>query len=95
MRTRVPARPVSSTASRRPLTATYAAPHVCEQKFDVGVWQAPWGWVARSSRASGLDLAFVGGHDLTPFDGGQDAPIMLWDAVKPALIAEDAKFAEG
>jgi hypothetical protein len=65
--------------------------HPCTQKFDVGVWQAVGlgGQVIQGH--PGLDLLLVV-RDLTPLGGGPDAPILLWEAVRPAVIAEDARF---
>jgi len=40
----------------------------------------------------GLDLVIVV-KDLTPDDTGPTSPGILWDAVRPAVIAADPRFA--
>jgi hypothetical protein len=39
----------------------------------------------------GLDIVIVV-RDLTPLGSGPAAPGLLWDAVRPAVIAADPKF---
>ncbi len=69
----------------------YAAPYTCKQQYDVGVWQAVGlqGQVIQGH--PGLDLVIVV-RDLTPLDTGPSAPGILWNAVRPAVIAADPKF---
>jgi len=70
----------------------YRPPDTCAQAFDVGVWQAVGlgGQVIQGH--PGLDLVLVV-RDLTPLGGGQDAPILLWDAVRAAVIRADPVYA--
>jgi hypothetical protein len=75
----------------------YAAPYSCAQPLDVGVWQA----VGLSGQViqghPGLDIVIVA-RNLTPllvsaWDGsGMAAPGILWDAVRPAIVADDPTF---
>ncbi|MFT3926891.1 MAG: hypothetical protein QM778_30375 [Myxococcales bacterium] len=69
----------------------YAAPYPCTQTYDVGVWQAVGlgGQVIQGH--PGLDLLLVA-RDLTPLGGGQDAPILLWEAVRDAVVAADPTY---
>jgi hypothetical protein len=69
----------------------YSAPHACPQPMDVGVWQAVGlqGQVIQGHR--GLDMVIVV-RDLTPLGSGPAAPGLLWDAVRPAVIAGDSRF---
>jgi hypothetical protein len=69
----------------------YAAPYACSQQYDVGVWQAVGlnGQVIQGHR--GLDMVVIA-RDVTPFASGPSAPGILWDAVRPAVIAADPKF---
>ncbi|HVU05122.1 MAG TPA: hypothetical protein VHE30_25405, partial [Polyangiaceae bacterium] len=69
----------------------YSAPYTCNQPLDVGVWQAVGlnGQVIQGH--PGLDLVIVA-RDVTPFGSGPDAPRIVWDAVRPAIIAADPKY---
>jgi hypothetical protein len=69
----------------------YSAPYTCSQQYDAGVWQAVGlqGQVIQGH--PGLDMVIVV-RDLTPLDTGPSAPGMLWDAVRPAVIAGDPKY---
>ncbi len=70
----------------------YAAPYTCAQPYDVGVWNAV-GLLGQNIQGHpGLDLVLVV-KGLTPNDTGPTAPGILWDAVKPAIIAADPMFA--
>jgi hypothetical protein len=70
----------------------YAAPYRCAQTYDVGVWQAVGlqGQVIQGH--PGLDLVLVA-RQVTPTGSGPDAPKMVWDALKGAVIAADPKYA--
>jgi hypothetical protein len=71
----------------------YAAPYTCAQKYDVGVWQSIAGFGKVIQGHPGLDLVLVG-WDLTPLDFfAMPSAAILWDAVKPAVIAADPKYA--
>ncbi|MGH7434135.1 MAG: hypothetical protein ACRENE_00505 [Polyangiaceae bacterium] len=69
----------------------YAAPYICAQTYDVGVWQAVGlaGQVIQGH--PGLDLVIVA-RQVTPSGTGPDAPKMVWDALKGAVIAADPRF---
>jgi len=69
----------------------YDAPYSCAIQRDVGVWQAVGlgGQVIQGH--PGLDLVVVG-RDLTPLGSGPSAPAILWDALRPAVIAADPQF---
>jgi hypothetical protein len=69
----------------------YSAPYTCAQPLDVGVWQAVGlaGQVIQGHR--GLDMVVIV-RDLTPLGSGPSAPGILWDAVRPAVIAADPKY---
>jgi hypothetical protein len=70
----------------------YSAPYTCSQPYDVGVWNAV-GLLGQNIQGHpGLDLVIVV-KDLTPNDTGPTSPGILWDAVRPAVIAADPKFA--
>ncbi len=66
----------------------FAPPRTCEQQYDVGTWYALGlgGQVITGHRA--LDLV-IAAKDLNSI--GYDAP-QLWDAVRPALVAQDPTF---
>ncbi len=68
----------------------YASPQSCDKALDVGVWQAVGlnGQVIQGH--PGLDLVIVA-RDVTPFGSGPDAPRIVWDAVRDAIIATDPK----
>jgi hypothetical protein len=70
----------------------YEAPYTCTQTYDVGVWQAVGlgGQVIQGH--PGLDLVVVA-RDVPGGSTGPAAPAILWDAVKPAVIALDPQFA--
>jgi hypothetical protein len=67
-----------------------AAP--CDQALDVGVWQAVGlgGQVIQGH--PGLDLVVVA-RNVTPVGSGPDAPGIVWNAVKGAVVAGDPQFA--
>lgn len=70
----------------------YAGVRDCEQSFDVGVWQSIAGYGSVIQGHPGLDLVLVG-WQLTPDDFfGLGASGLLWDAVRPAVIAADPNF---
>ncbi len=71
----------------------YAAPYTCEQEYDAGVWQSVGGFGKVIQGHPGLDLVLVV-WDLTPTDfSAIPAPGLLWDAVRPAVVAADPRFA--
>jgi hypothetical protein len=63
----------------------------CKQDFDVGVWNAIGLGGQIIQGHPGLDLLIVA-TDLTPFDTGLRASAMVWDAVRPAVVAGDPNF---
>jgi hypothetical protein len=75
----------------------YASPYSCAEPLDVGVWQA----VGLSGQViqghPGLDMVIIA-RNVTPllvgaWDGsGMAAPGILWDAVRPAIVAGDHTF---
>ena len=69
----------------------YGAGHSCEQPLDVGVWQGIGinGKVVQGH--PGLDLLLVG-DNLAELTFGSEAPRLLWDAVRPALVAGDPTY---
>jgi hypothetical protein len=70
----------------------YSTPYTCTQKFDVGVWAAVGlaGQVIMGHPA--LDMVVVG-RQITPTGLGPEAPGVLWNAVKDAVIAGDPMYA--
>ncbi len=78
-------------------SCNYRSPATCAQPFDVGVWQAIGlgGQVIQGH--PGLDMVIVG-RDVTvgPFSGqlgtGNAAPKILWDAIRPAVVAADPTY---
>jgi Beta-lactamase len=64
---------------------------VCEQPFDVGVWQAVGFQGQVIQGHPGLDL-LIAAHDVTPLATGPTAPGVLWDAVLPAIVAADPVY---
>ena len=71
----------------------YSAPYSCAQTYDVGVWQSIAGFGKVIQGHPGLDLLLVG-WDVTPDDFfAMPSAGLLWDAVKPAVIAADPRFA--
>ncbi len=72
------------------LDCNYAAPYSCDQEYDVGVWQAVGMFGQIIQGHPGLDMVVVA-MDATPktnFNG----PGILWEALKPAVIAEDPTY---
>jgi hypothetical protein len=70
----------------------YGSDRSCQQQHDVGVWQSIAGYGSVIQGHPGLDLVLVG-WQLTPEDFfGLGASGKLWDAVRPAVIAEDPTF---
>jgi hypothetical protein len=65
----------------------FSPPRTCEQEYDVGVWYALGlgGQVIMGQRA--LDLV-IAAKDL----GDASGTVLLWDAVRPALVARDPRF---
>jgi hypothetical protein len=70
----------------------YASPYTCAQAHDVGVWQAVGLGGQVIQVHPGLDLVIVA-RQVTPTGTGPDAPKMVWDALKDAVIAGDPKYA--
>jgi hypothetical protein len=71
----------------------YDAPYSCAQTYDVGVWQSIAGFGKVIQGHPGLDLLLVG-WDLTLDDFfAMPSAGILWDAVKPAVITADPKYA--
>ena len=71
----------------------YGKKRSCEQQFDVGVWQSIAGFGSIIKGHSGLDPVLVG-LQLTPYGfSGMGGAGLLWDAVRPAVVAEDPRFA--
>ena len=71
----------------------YAPDHDCDQMFDVGVWQTIAGFGSVIQGHPGLDMVLVA-FQLTPDDFfGMGAAGILWDAVRPAVVAADPQFA--
>jgi hypothetical protein len=70
----------------------YAAPFTCAKPHDVGVWQAVGlgGQVIQGH--PGLDLVVIA-REVTPAGTGPDAPAIVWNAVRPAVVARDPQFA--
>ena len=70
----------------------YAAPYTCDQQFDVGVWQA----IGKNGNViqghPGLDVV-IAAREVTPGGLGPPAARILWEAVRPAIVAGDPKFA--
>ena len=65
----------------------YTGPVPCEQEFDVGAWSAIGLQGQVILGQSGLDLVLVG-----KYMAAGPLPAPLWDAVRPALVAEDPEF---
>ena len=71
----------------------YGAARSCEQQFDVGAWQSFAGWGTVIQGHPGLDLLLVA-WQLTPDDFfAAGAGGVLWDAVRPAVVNADPRFA--
>jgi CubicO group peptidase (beta-lactamase class C family) len=66
----------------------YAPPYGCEQDFDVGVWYANGAGGHLIVGHPGLDLVLVA-KDL----GAIAHPLQLFNPIRPALVALDARFA--
>lgn len=74
------------------LDCNYGPDHDCEQAYDVGVWQSFAGFGSVIQGHPGLDLLLVA-FQLTPDDFfAAKSSGVLWDAVKPAVIAADPEF---
>jgi hypothetical protein len=69
----------------------YDSPYTCAQTYDVGVWNAVGLGGQNIQGHPGLDLVIVA-KDLTPTDTGPTAPGILWDAVRPAIVAADPSY---
>jgi hypothetical protein len=65
---------------------TYAAPNVCTQDYDIGVWSAQGLGGQYIVGHAGLDTVIVAKN----FGGG--GPAGLWQAIRPALVALDPKY---
>jgi len=70
----------------------YDAPHTCEQRYDVGVWNAVGLGGEVIQGHPGLQIVLVG-RDLDPVVFGTAGPATIWDAVAPAVIAGDPTYA--
>src|SRR4029079_2773541 len=76
----------------------YAAPYSCAQPLDVGVWQAVGLGGQLIQGHPGLEMVIIA-RDTTPLltgpqlGSGMAAPTIVWDAVRPAVIAADPRFA--
>ncbi|MEO7328840.1 MAG: hypothetical protein ABI193_09700 [Minicystis sp.] len=75
----------------------YAVPYTCAQPLDVGVWQAVGIDGQLIQAHPGLDMVIIA-RDTTPLligpqlGSGMAAPKLVWDAVRPAVIAADPIF---
>ncbi|MET0285925.1 MAG: hypothetical protein ABW352_15695, partial [Polyangiales bacterium] len=65
----------------------FNAPHVCTQKYDVGVWSAQGLGGQFIVGHAGLDMVIVAKN----FSGG-DGPTGLWKAIRPALVKLDPEY---
>ncbi len=75
----------------------YAAPYSCSAPLDVGVWQAVGLGGQLIQAHPGLEMLIIA-RDTTPLGGpqlgtGNAAPKIVWDAVRPAVVAADPKYA--
>lgn len=76
----------------------YAAPYSCAQPLDVGVWQAVGLGGQLIQIHPGLDMVIIA-RDTTPvplgpqLGSGMAAPKLVWEAVLPAVLAGDPKYA--
>jgi hypothetical protein len=66
---------------------TFAAPHVCTQEYDIGVWSAQGLGGQFIVGHAGLDMVIVAKN----YSGG-GGPTGLWQHIRPALVAHDAKY---
>jgi len=64
----------------------YAAPNVCTQDYDIGVWSAQGLGGQYIVGHAGLDMVIVAKN----FGGG--GPAGLWQNIRPALVALDPKY---
>jgi hypothetical protein len=62
----------------------------CEQEQDVGVWSAQGAGGQFILGHPGLDLVIVAKNYTSMGNGG--SPTGMWNAVRPALVALDAKY---
>jgi hypothetical protein len=69
----------------------YMAPATCDQKYDVGVWQAEglMGRIIQGHR--GLDMVLVA-RNAEPSGSGEGTAGIVWDALRPAVIGGDPMF---
>lgn len=69
----------------------YQAPATCDQKYDVGVWNAEGlgGQLIQGHR--GLDMVIVA-RNAQPGGIGPGTAKQVWDALRPAVIAGDPMF---
>jgi CubicO group peptidase (beta-lactamase class C family) len=69
----------------------YMAPATCDQKYDVGVWNAEglMGQLIQGHR--GLDMVIVA-RNAQPGGSGPGTAKQVWDAVKSAVIAGDPMY---
>ena len=78
-------------------SCNYALPYTCAQPLDVGVWQAVGLGGQLIQGHPGLDIVIVA-RDTTPIligpemGSGMAAPSLVWDAVRPAIVAGDPTF---
>jgi hypothetical protein len=70
----------------------YAAARSCEQTFDVGVWQSFAGWGTVIQGHPGLDLVLVAWQLLDDDFFAARSSGLLWDTVRPAVVAADPSF---
>jgi hypothetical protein len=69
----------------------YNPPQTCDQKYDVGVWNAEglMGQLIQGHR--GLDLVIVA-RNAQPGGTGPGTAKQVWDAIRPAVIAGDPMY---
>jgi CubicO group peptidase (beta-lactamase class C family) len=69
----------------------YTAPATCDQKYDIGVWNAEGlgGQLIQGHR--GLDMVIVA-RDAQPGGTGPGTAKDVWDALRPAVIKGDPMF---
>ena len=66
---------------------TFTAPHSCAQEYDIGVWSAQGLGGQFIVGHAGLDMVIVAKN----YSGG-GGPTGLWQHIRPALVAHDAKY---
>jgi hypothetical protein len=73
------------------MNCNYEAPYTCDQKYDVGVWQAEGlgGQLIQGHR--GLDIVIVA-RDAQPGGTGPGTAMDVWEPLKGAVIAGDPMF---